>query len=95
VVTAIVPVGPALVYTVIARQLPRDEGRWSDRSSAGVKAWSDPIAALAADALVEARLVSRDDFDKVAAVIAEEVFVRLCLRDFPPGGESELPPSDA
>jgi hypothetical protein len=93
-VTAIVPAGPALVYTVIVRRLPMDEGRWSDRLSAGVKAWSDQVAALAADALVEARLVSRDDFDKAAAVIAEEVFVRLCLHDFPPAGESERPASD-
>ena len=71
-----------------------DEGRWSDRLSAGVKAWSDHVAALAADALVEAQLVRRDDFDKAAAVIAEEVFVRLCLHDFPPAGESERPSSD-
>jgi hypothetical protein len=71
------------------------EDRWSDRLSAGAKSWSDQIARLAADALVEARLVNRDDFDKAADVIAEEVFARLCLRDFPPTEESELPPSES
>jgi hypothetical protein len=71
------------------------EGRWSDRLSAGVKAWSDHVADLAADALVEAQLVGRDHRDRAAAVISEEVFVRRCLLDFPPASESELPPSDA
>lgn len=66
------------------------ENRWSDRLSAGVKAWSDQIAVLAADALVEARLVRRDDFDRTATVIADEGFARLCLRDYPPADESEL-----
>ena len=93
-VTTIVPVGPALVYTAIVGDPPMAEDRWSDRLSAGVKSWSDQIAGLVADALVEARLVSRDDFDRVTDVIAEEVFARLCLRDFPPTEESELPPSE-
>jgi hypothetical protein len=70
------------------------DDRRSDRLSAGVKSWSDQIATLAADALIEARLVSRDDFDRVADVIAEEIFARLCLLDFPPTNESELPPPD-
>ena len=68
---------------------------WSDRLSAGVKAWSDHVANLAADALVEARLVNRDDFERAAAIISEEVCVRLCLHDFPPASEAELPPAAA
>ena len=68
--------------------------RWSDRLSASVKAWSDQIAFLAAEALVESQLVSRDNFDTAAAVIAEEVYARLCLCDFPPSSDSELAPAD-
>lgn len=72
-----------------------DANRWSDRLSAGVKAWSDHIATLAADALVEARLVNLDDFERAAAIISGEIFVRLCLHDFPPPSETELPPDAA
>jgi len=72
-----------------------DEDRWSDRLSAGIKSWSDQIAILAADALVEARLIDRDVFERAADVIAEEVFARLCLRDFPSTDESELSPSES
>jgi hypothetical protein len=68
--------------------------RWSDRLTAGVKSWSDHVASLAADALVDARLINRDDFERAAAIISEELFVRLCLHDFPPACEDELPPAD-
>jgi hypothetical protein len=58
---------------------PRDE-----QSAAGVRAWSDHVAALAVDALIDAGLIRRDDFEKAAATVSEEVFVRLCLLDYPP-----------
>lgn len=68
--------------------------RWSARQSANVRAWSVHIADLSADALADAGLVSRDDVERAAAVIAEEVFVRLCLLDYPPIEETDRPPAD-
>ncbi len=67
--------------------------QWNERLSERVKAWSDGVADLAADALVDARLINRKDFVRVATIISEEIFVRLCLDDFPPTSEAE-PPSD-
>jgi hypothetical protein len=51
---------------------------------ASAKQWSEKIAALAVDALLDAGLVRRDDFDAAMRVVAEEIFVRLCLKDYPP-----------
>jgi hypothetical protein len=45
---------------------------------------TSPPAALAADALIDAGLLSREQFDQAAATVSEEVFVRLCLLDYPP-----------
>lgn len=67
---------------------------WSDRLSAGVKLWNDNVAAFAVDALVEAGLVGRGDFEKATAITSEELFVRLCLLDYPAAEESDLPPLD-
>jgi hypothetical protein len=67
---------------------------WSDRLAASVKTWSDEIAALVVDALVDAGLVDRNNFQRAFAIVSEEVFARLCVRDYPPRGESELPGSD-
>lgn len=68
---------------------------WSDRLSSDVRAWSDSIAALAVDALVDHGLVGRDDLDRATAIVSQEVFARLCLLDYPPAEEPEPPPSDA
>ena len=69
--------------------------RWSERLAAGVKAWSDHVASLSADALIEARLVGQDDFEQALGIISEEIFARLCLHDFPPISEHGLPAADA
>ncbi len=68
---------------------------WSDRLSADVKSWSDHVAALAVDALVDAGLIELGDFEKATAIAAEEILVRLCLHDYPPTEESDLPPSES
>lgn len=57
----------------------------------GLKTWSEGIAELAADALVDAGLVRKDDFARATAVIAEEIFVRLILGDWPPWKVPQLP----
>jgi hypothetical protein len=46
--------------------------------------WAARVAALAVDVLLRAGLVSRKQFKAACAIVAEEVFVRLCLRDYPP-----------
>jgi hypothetical protein len=47
------------------------------------KEWSDNVADLAVDALVDARLVEKEKFDEASAIVGEEIFVRLILGDFP------------
>jgi len=68
--------------------------QWSDRLNAGIKQWSDDVAVLTVDALIDAGLVSRDNFQMAVAIVSEEILVRLCLRDYPPRDESEMPNSD-
>ena len=46
--------------------------------------WCQCVAAFAADALLDAKLVPRDSFEVAKAIIAEEIFVRLCCNDYPP-----------
>ena len=45
--------------------------------------WSQDIAELAADALVDAKLIDRSVMAKAKEVIAEEIWIRLNLGDFP------------
>ena len=56
-----------------------------------VKSWSHAKAELAVDALVDAGLIRVEDFDRAVAVVAEEIFVRLILGDYPPPEESQSP----
>jgi len=48
-----------------------------------VKIWSDNIADLVIDALVDCGIVKKEDFEKASAA-AEEILVRLLLNDYPP-----------
>ncbi len=50
--------------------------------------WSHDIAILAADALVDAKLLQRNDLERAAEIIAEEIETRLILGDCPPGDSS-------
>lgn len=56
----------------------------SPEFAARVRAWCDHVAALSIDVLVDAGLVGRGDFEHARRIVAEEVFVRLCLNDYPP-----------
>ena len=54
------------------------------------KDWSKSVADLAADALIDAGLIQKDQLDEASDVIAEEVLVRLCMNDRPdPKQEAE------
>ena len=46
--------------------------------------WSHDIAELVADALRDARIVGADDFERAKAIVAEEIWVRLNMGDYPP-----------
>jgi hypothetical protein len=64
--------------------------RWSERLAAGVKAWGDDVAGLAVSALIDGGLVDPVGYERAVAIVSEEIFARLCVRDFPPREESEV-----
>jgi|HubBroStandDraft_6_1064221.scaffolds.fasta_scaffold1451270_2 hypothetical protein len=45
--------------------------------------WSRRVASLATDALVDAGFVATSNVDNVCRIIADEVLIRLSLRDRP------------
>jgi hypothetical protein len=47
------------------------------------KDWSRRVAILAIDVLMDAKIVAKADFDRATAIAAEEIYVRLALRDRP------------
>jgi hypothetical protein len=47
------------------------------------KAWSDRMASLAVAALSVAKLMRDEDTDRIRDIIAEEIFVRLIIKDRP------------
>ncbi len=69
--------------------------RWSDEFSTRVREWCDAVATLGVNVLADAGLVSRADFERAAGIVAEEVFVRLCLLDYPPSPEAPGRAADA
>lgn len=48
-----------------------------------IKNWSDRVAAIAVDSLVDAGLISRADFAEATAIVAEEIRIRLVIGDCP------------
>lgn len=68
---------------------------WSPEFAARVRAWCDHVAALGVDVLVDAGLVGRGDFERARGIVAEEVFVRLCLHGYPPSPEAPERATDA
>lgn len=64
----------------------------SPEFDAGPGEWCAKVAALSVDVLVDAGLVARTDFELARSIVAEEIFVRLCLHDYPPALEE--PPSN-
>ena len=60
------------------------EEPWSDEFAARVRAWCNQVSGLGVDALVDAGLMAQEEFERASGIIAEELFVRLCLHDYPP-----------
>ena len=57
---------------------------WSPAFDSDTLAWCDKDAGLAVDGLHTAGKVTADSFDECVAIVKEEVYVRLCLHDYPP-----------
>ncbi|MBT5018669.1 MAG: hypothetical protein HON04_07975 [Planctomicrobium sp.] len=56
----------------------------SESEDSGAMKWAEKIAALAADALLNAKLIEADQLNLSVEIISEEILVRLCLDDLPP-----------
>jgi hypothetical protein len=61
---------------------------WSEQFAGRVREWCDKVARLGVDALVDAESVAKGKFERASGIIAEELFVRLCIVDYPPVPES-------
>ncbi len=57
-------------------------------SVTNVSDWSEKVASLAVDRLVDAGLVKKEDFGSAVALAAEEIRVRLTLGDYPPADDT-------
>ncbi len=58
------------------------------------QAWSNGIAELIADAMIDADLIDKEKFEKSVDVIGLEIFVRLISGDYPPNLKHKLLPSE-
>ena len=65
---------------------------WSNRLAGEVKAWCDKIAPLVVDSLLDAGLIRHEDLQRGTAIVSDELFVRLCLLDYPPSKEGDRTP---
>jgi hypothetical protein len=57
------------------------------------KEWSRSVAGLAVDSLIDHGLVKKEDFRRAAEIAAEEIWIRLLARDYPPPPEANPPKS--
>jgi hypothetical protein len=46
--------------------------------------WSEDVAAFVVDTLLHAKIVQKEQCERAIEIAAEEIFVRLCLKDYPP-----------
>jgi len=49
-----------------------------------ISSWSEEVAALGVDMLVDHGLVQKADFDRATKIVAEEIRIRLAIGDYPP-----------
>ncbi len=47
------------------------------------KSWTERMACLAVDALLVAKIIKNEDFERAVAIVEEEIRVRLVMRDWP------------
>ncbi|WP_017658948.1 hypothetical protein [Baaleninema simplex] len=48
------------------------------------KSWSQHVAGLGVDMLVDNGLIKKEDFELAVEIVAEEIWVRLTMEDYPP-----------
>ena len=46
--------------------------------------WCDGISEIIVDCLLDGGVVKKEDFKKAQEIVAEELFVRLLVNDYPP-----------
>jgi hypothetical protein len=54
-----------------------------------ITTWSEKVAGLGVDMLVDHGLIKRADFDRAASIVADEIRIRLAIGDYPPTEKSE------
>jgi hypothetical protein len=52
--------------------------------------WCEIIGGILADALLDGEIVKNADFEKAKEILAEELFVRLLVEDYPPPYDVKL-----
>jgi hypothetical protein len=52
--------------------------------------WSDSIAELIVDALLDCELIEKEEFQRSVANVSEELFVRLLVNDYQPPNDFKL-----
>ena len=52
--------------------------------------WSESISYILADALLDGEVIKNDDFEKAKEILAEELFFRLLVEDYPPPYDVKL-----
>lgn len=62
---------------------------WSAEFDSSTREWCRRIAELTVDGLFMAKLIARDELDKTIEIAAEEIYARLCVRDYPPYPETD------
>jgi hypothetical protein len=49
-----------------------------------ITTWSEKVAGLGVDILVDHGLIKKEDFERATSIVAEEIRVRLAIGDYPP-----------
>jgi hypothetical protein len=50
--------------------------------------WCRKVAGLGVASLVTANLLQQSAYEQAKEIVAEEIFVRMCLNDLPPVGQA-------
>ena len=56
----------------------------NEKADEEIKIWSDTIAAIIVDAVIDAKYVKPENFEEVVSIVSMEIYVRLAIGDYPP-----------
>ena len=54
-----------------------------------ITSWSEKVAGLGVDMLVDHGLIKKADFERATSIVAQEIRVRLAIGDYPPPESKE------